>query len=100
VLNGENLKRDLAERLNQPVFMANDADCFTLSEAVDGAGKGYCTVFGVIVGTGCGGGVVVNGQLLNGPNAIAGEWGTILFPAGAQSRMAQWNPATASKKTA
>jgi fructokinase len=75
VLNGENLQRDLAARLNQPVFMANDADCFTLSEAIDGAGKGYGTVFGVIVGTGCGGGVVVNGQLLNGPNAIAGEWG-------------------------
>ncbi|QLR41225.1 ROK family protein [Enterobacter sp. RHBSTW-00994] len=75
VLNGENLKRDLTVLLNQPVFLANDADCFTLSEAVDGAGKGYGTVFGVIVGTGCGGGVVVKGQLLSGPNAIAGEWG-------------------------
>jgi len=75
VLNGENLKRDLTVLLDQPVFLANDADCFTLSEAVDGAGKGYGTVFGVIVGTGCGGGVVVNGQLLSGPNAIAGEWG-------------------------
>lgn len=75
VLNGENLKRDLTVLLNQPVFLANDADCFTLSEAVDGAGEGYGTVFGIIVGTGCGGGVVVNGHLLSGPNAIAGEWG-------------------------
>lgn len=75
VLNGENLAQDLACRLDQPVFLANDADCFTLSEAIDGAGQGYATVFGIIVGTGCGGGVVVNGQLLSGPNAIAGEWG-------------------------
>lgn len=75
VLNGENLAQDLALRLGQPVYLANDADCFTLSEATDGAGQGYGTVFGVIVGTGCGGGVVVNGQLLSGPNAIAGEWG-------------------------
>lgn len=75
VLNGENLAQDLALRLGQPVCLANDADCFTLSEATDGAGQGYDTVFGVIIGTGCGGGVVVNGQLLSGPNAIAGEWG-------------------------
>lgn len=75
VLNGENLAKDLASRLDQPIFLANDADCFTLSEAIDGAGQGYGTVFGIIVGTGCGGGVVVNGQLLSGPNAIAGEWG-------------------------
>ena len=75
VLNGENLAKDLASRLGQPIFLANDADCFTLSEAIDGAGQGYGTVFGIIVGTGCGGGVVVNGQLLSGPNAIAGEWG-------------------------
>ena len=75
VLNGHDLRTDLSQRLGQPVFTANDADCFTLSEAVDGAGAGYTTVFGVIVGTGCGGGIAVNGQLLNGPNAIAGEWG-------------------------
>lgn len=81
VLNGENLKVDLAQRVGQPVFMANDADCFALSEAVDGAGAGYSTVFGVIVGTGCGGGVVVNGQLLQGPNSIAGEWGHNPLPA-------------------
>ncbi len=57
--------------------MANDADCFTLSEAVDGAGAGATTVFGVIIGTGCGGGIAVHQQLLSGPNAIAGEWGII-----------------------
>lgn len=81
VLNGENLQVDLAQRVGRPVFLANDADCFTLSEAVDGAGAGYSTVFGVIVGTGCGGGVVVNGQLLHGPNSIAGEWGHNPLPA-------------------
>jgi predicted NBD/HSP70 family sugar kinase len=55
--------------------LANDADCFALSEAVDGAAQGAVSVFGVIIGTGTGGGVVINGQLLKGPNAIAGEWG-------------------------
>lgn len=75
VLNGEDLRGDLTHLLDQPVFLANDADCFTLSEAVDGAGKPYQTVFGVIAGTGCGGGVVVNNALLKGPNAIVGEWG-------------------------
>ena len=54
---------------------ANDANCFALSEAVDGAGKGSETVFGVILGTGVGGGIVVRGRVLTGPNAIAGEWG-------------------------
>ncbi|MBG0634097.1 ROK family protein [Enterobacter ludwigii] len=75
VLNGHDLKHDLAKQLNQPVWIANDADCFTLSEAVDGAGAEADTVFGVIVGTGCGGGVAVHKRLLQGPNAIAGEWG-------------------------
>ncbi|HDL8286074.1 TPA: ROK family protein [Yersinia enterocolitica] len=75
VLNGQDLTGDLTQYLKQPVFLANDADCFTLSEAVDGAGSGYNTVFGVIVGTGCGGGIVVNKKLLSGPNAITGEWG-------------------------
>jgi predicted NBD/HSP70 family sugar kinase len=55
--------------------MANDADCFALSEALDGAARGAATVFGVILGTGVGGGIVVNGRALSGPNAIAGEWG-------------------------
>ncbi|WP_058911483.1 ROK family protein [Entomohabitans teleogrylli] len=75
VLNGEDLRGDLQRQLDQPVWLANDADCFTLSEATDGAGAGLDVVFGVIVGTGCGGGVAVRQRLLSGPNAIAGEWG-------------------------
>ncbi len=74
-LIGRPLDRDLAERLGRPVRVANDANCFAISEASDGAAAGARVVFGVIVGTGTGGGVVVNGQLLTGPNAIAGEWG-------------------------
>ncbi len=74
-LNGRPLDRDLSTALGRPVRLANDADCFALSEAVDGAGAGAATVFGVIVGTGTGGGVVVGGRLLAGANAIAGEWG-------------------------
>ena len=66
---------DIEEALKRPVRIANDADCFALSEATDGAGAGAPTVFGVILGTGVGGGLVVNGRLLQGPNAIAGEWG-------------------------
>ena len=75
LLNGQPLRKDLESRLGRPVRLANDADCFALSETVDGAGKGGNIVFGVIIGTGTGGGVVVNGRLLSGPNAIAGEWG-------------------------
>jgi fructokinase len=74
-LIGKPLKRDLENTLGREVRLANDANCFALSEAVDGAGKGAQTVFGVILGTGVGGGVVVNGRVLTGPNAIAGEWG-------------------------
>lgn len=74
-LNGKPLQADLVKALNRAVRMANDADCFALSEASDGAAAGSAVVFGVIVGTGTGGGIVVNGQLLSGPNAIAGEWG-------------------------
>lgn len=74
-LIGEDLQGDLQSRLNRPVQLANDANCFALSEAVDGAAQGAEVVFGVIIGTGCGGGVVVNGQILNGVNAIGGEWG-------------------------
>jgi fructokinase len=79
-LIGEALDRDLAAALGRPVRLANDADCFALSEAVDGAGAGAATVFGVILGTGVGGGVVVGGRLLAGPNAIAGEWGHSPLP--------------------
>jgi fructokinase len=74
-LNGRRLQPDLEQRLGRPVRLANDANCFALSEASDGAAAGQPVVFGVILGTGCGGGVVVDGRVLTGPNAIAGEWG-------------------------
>jgi len=74
-LLGRPLDRDLAALLSRPVRMANDANCFALSEATDGAGAGHRLVFGVILGTGCGAGLVVDGRLHVGPNAIAGEWG-------------------------
>jgi len=74
-LNGMPLLDDLTRLLKRPVRIANDANCFALSEAVDGAARGASVVFGVIVGTGCGGGIVVDGRLLTGVNAIAGEWG-------------------------
>lgn len=74
-LNGRPLPRDLEARLDRPVRLANDANCFALSEAVDGAGAGARTVFGVIVGTGTGGGVVVDRRPITGINAVAGEWG-------------------------
>tara|TARA_A100001037_G_scaffold306776_2_gene355360 strand:+ start:4271 stop:5239 length:969 start_codon:yes stop_codon:yes gene_type:complete len=74
-LIGKPFDRDLAEALERPVRVANDANCFALSEAVDGAGRQAAVVFGVIIGTGTGGGLVVNGEVIIGPNAIAGEWG-------------------------
>jgi len=74
-MNGEAFKTDIERRLKSEVKIENDANCFTLSEALTGAGKGYSVVFGVILGTGTGGGIVVNQKLLSGPNAIAGEWG-------------------------
>jgi predicted NBD/HSP70 family sugar kinase len=79
-LNGQPLQQDLEARLKRPVRVANDANCFALSEAVDGAGAGAETVFGVILGTGVGGGVVVRGEVVNGANAVAGEWGHIPLP--------------------
>ena len=74
-LNGRPVARDLEAVLGRPVRLANDADCFALSEAADGAGAGARSLFGVILGTGTGGGLVWEGRLLAGPNAIAGEWG-------------------------
>jgi fructokinase len=74
-LNGRPLPSDLAARLGRRVRVANDANCFAISEAVDGAAAGAAVVFGVIVGTGTGAGIVVNGALLAGVNGIAGEWG-------------------------
>ena len=74
-LNGQPLFEDLQGLLNRPLRIANDANCFALSEALDGAGKGYNVVFGVIMGTGVGGGIVFNGQLHQGRQHIGGEWG-------------------------
>jgi len=74
-LNGTPLDRDLEAAIGRPLRMANDANCFALSEAIDGAGKGARMVLGLIVGTGTGAGVVIDGQVWTGPNAIAGEWG-------------------------
>ncbi len=74
-LNGKPFDRDLAVALARPVRVENDANCFALSEAKDGAGAGKGVVFGVILGTGCGGGIVVDGRVLGGLHAIGGEWG-------------------------
>jgi fructokinase len=74
-LNGMPLKQDLEAALQRPLRLSNDANCFVLSEATDGAAQGAPVVFGVIVGTGTGGGIVTHGQLINGANSIAGEWG-------------------------
>lgn len=74
-LNGHDLARDLSLRLGQDVRIANDANCFALSEATDGAAAGARTVFGVILGTGTGGGIVTAGHVIDGPLGIAGEWG-------------------------
>ena len=74
-LIGHPMSRDLTQAIGRPVRLANDANCFALSEAIDGAAAGEAVVFGVIVGTGTGGGVAIGGEILTGPNAIAGEWG-------------------------
>ena len=74
-LIGKPFKRDLEAALQREVRIANDANCFALSEAIDGAGAGAQVMFGVILGTGVGGGIVIDGKVLAGANAIAGEWG-------------------------
>ena len=74
-LNGRPLQRDLESALRRPVRLANDADCLALSEATDGAGAGAAVVFAVILGTGVGAGIAVEGRVLQGPNGLAGEWG-------------------------
>jgi fructokinase len=82
-LNGRPIQQDLEQRLARAVRVANDANCFALSEALDGAGRGHDVVFGVILGTGVGGGLVFHGRLHEGPQRIAGEWGhNLLDPAG------------------
>ena len=79
-LIGKPLAKDLEAALGRPVRLENDANCFALSEAVDGAAKGASVVFGVILGTGVGGGIVVDGKVIRGANAIAGEWGHNALP--------------------
>ncbi len=74
-LNGQALQQDLEALLRRPIRLANDANCLAMSEAADGAGAGARTVFAAILGTGVGGGIVVDGKLLVGANAVAGEWG-------------------------
>jgi len=87
VLNGRPFDKDLGAALGRPMAVANDADCFTLSEATDGTGAGFETVFGVILGTGVGGGLVVRGRLVRGPNAVTGEWGHNRLPWAADSEL-------------
>ena len=78
--NGRRLKHDLEQKLEREIRFANDANCFALSEAIDGAGQGAGIVFGAILGTGAGGGIVINGQVLQGHNALSGEWGHTPLP--------------------
>ena len=80
-LIGKPLRQDLEKALGREVRLANDANCFALSEAGDGAAAGAATVFGVIAGTGVGGGVVINGKVVGGAHGIGGEWGHIPLPA-------------------
>ena len=75
VMNGKPLQVDLQQRLGLQIHLQNDANCLAVSEAVDGAAKGYPVVFAVIIGTGCGGGIAIDGKAWTGKNAIAGEWG-------------------------
>ncbi len=83
-LSGKPFQSDLAAHLNRPVIMDNDANCFTLAETLQGAAKGYGMVFGIIMGTGCGGGLCINGRLHSGRHGIAGEWGHLTIdPEGA-----------------
>lgn len=79
-LNGRPMQADLEQALDRPVRLANDANCLALSEAVDGAGADARVVFAVIIGTGCGGGIAVDRQVMTGANAIAGEWGHMPLP--------------------
>ena len=91
VLNGHPLNTDLAEITGREVRLENDANCFALAEALSGAGQGLQTIFGVILGTGVGGGIVTGGQVLRGANLIGGEWGHNPLP----SRVPEPDPAPA-----
>ena len=88
-LNGMPLRQDLQGLIGVQVLTANDANCFALSEAIDGAGSGAPIVFGVILGTGCGGGIVVDQIVRNGANGIAGEWGHTALPNANESERAK-----------
>ena len=79
-LNNQKLNLDLNEKLNKKVYCENDANCFALSESIDGAAKDYKAVFGIILGSGCGGGLVFNRKIYNGSNKLAGEWGHNFLP--------------------
>jgi fructokinase len=79
-LNGHRFDHDISQSLGREVRVENDANCFALSEATDGAGAGFDVVFGVILGTGCGGGIVMHGQAHQGPHRVAGEWGHTPLP--------------------
>ena len=87
-LNGRPLKKDIELRLNRNIFFENDANCFALSEAYDGAGSKHNIVFGVIIGTGVGGGLIINKKIINGFNNITGEWGHNQMPFGSNDK---WN---------
>ena len=78
-MNGQPLRDDIEAKLGIDFEMANDANCFALAEAGMGAGRGFPTVFGVILGSGVGGGIVINGQIVNGCHGIAGEWGQMVI---------------------
>ena len=90
-LNGRPLKKDLELRLNRKIFLENDANCFALSEAFDGAGFGHEIVFGVIIGTGVGGGLVINKKIIKGYNNITGEWGHNQMTIGSNDKWNQHN---------
>ncbi len=87
--NGKPLQRDIEQRLGHSIRIENDANCFALSEALHGSGRGCRSVFGVILGTGTGGGIVIDGKLQTGPNQIAGEWGHNCIPANVRSSIAE-----------
>jgi fructokinase len=88
-LNGRDLQSDLEKRLARKIAIANDANCFVLSEATDGAGAGAEIVFGVIAGTGIGGGIAIHGKVLSGAHGLCGEWGHIPLPGMSAAELAE-----------
>ena len=99
-LNGQPLKADIETQLDYEIRLENDANCFALSEARHGAGSGAHSVFGAIIGTGTGGGIVINQQLLTGPNRIAGAWGHNPVPGSVLQLMGTNASVTAGGSTA